>query len=44
LNYTCTGGIGLYGNVSRHGTPWTIYGTSKGSDQIAPRGVAIVWY
>ena len=44
LNYGCTGGIGLYGDVIRSGRPWTIFGGGKNSSQITPRGVAIVWY
>jgi hypothetical protein len=44
LNFECTGGVGLYGNVQRSGSAWMIYVSPPHSGQIALRPIATAWF
>jgi serine/threonine protein kinase len=44
LNFQCTGGVGLYGNVQRSAATWMIYVSPPHSGQIALRPVATAWF
>jgi hypothetical protein len=44
LNFECTGGVGLYGNVQRSGSVWMIYVSAPQSGQIALRPIATAWF
>jgi eukaryotic-like serine/threonine-protein kinase len=44
LNFDCTGGLGLYGNVQRSGEVWMIYAGAPHSAQITLRPIAIAWF
>jgi predicted Ser/Thr protein kinase len=44
LNYGCTRGLGLYGDVNRSAPVWTIFGAGQHASSITPYAVAIVWY
>jgi serine/threonine protein kinase len=44
LNYECTGGVGLYGNVQRSAATWMIYVSPPHSGQIALRPIATAWF
>jgi serine/threonine protein kinase len=44
LNFQCTTGIGLYGNVQRSGSAWMIYASAPHSAQITLRPIATAWF
>jgi hypothetical protein len=44
LNYNCTHGLGLYGDVNRSGSVWTIFGAGQHASSITPYAIALVWY
>jgi hypothetical protein len=44
LNYDCTGGLGLYGNVQRSGPVWMIFVGGLRSGQISLEPITTVWF
>jgi hypothetical protein len=44
LNFDCTGGVGLYGNVQRSSPTWEIYVGEPHSALLKRGPIAIAWY
>jgi Protein kinase domain len=44
LNFDCSDGLGLYGNVQRSGSHWTIFAGAQHSGQITMRPIATAWF
>lgn len=43
-NYSCTGGLSLYGNESRRSEPWTIFGRHGSTGQLTAESIAVIWF
>lgn len=43
-NYSCTGGLALFGNESRHSEPWTIFGRRGATGQLTAENIAAIWF
>ena len=44
LNFDCSDGLGLYGNVQRSSSVWTIFAGAQHSAQITMRPIATAWF
>jgi hypothetical protein len=43
-DYSCTGGLSLFGNESRTTEPWTIFGRHGSTGQLTPETIKSIWF